>query len=279
MAADLGVGHLMARRSLPPIDFVAETGSTMDDVKELGRDGAPAGAAVVANRQTNGRGRHGSTWASPEGGLYLSVLLRPRVPMGFLMGCAYACTLATYHALRSIGVDDVAIAWPHDLVVDGRKLGGLLVEGGTGVEGVFAVFGFGMNGRATSEVDEDMLRRGMPYDRERTYLVEVLPEGVVAPENARIASIVRDHVVAATEAWAAAINAGRGGAGPLGPLMDEYFDALESMGDEVICFRPDGTYLTQGTLCGLDGWGRITVREKDGTEVELAPEQAVIAPA
>lgn len=279
MGNDVTPDQLREERTLPPIDFVDETGSTMDDVRDLGRDGAPAGACVVANRQTHGRGRHGVVWSSPEGGLYISVLLRPKVPMAFLTGCAYVCGLATYHALKKLGVKDLSISWPHDIVAGGRKLGGLLVEGGTGVDGMFAVFGFGMNGLSAASVDDEVKEAEFPFMREKANLVEVLPEGQVAPERAEVAELIRDYVVTAVEAWAAAIAAGRGAAGPLGPLMDDYFDALESMGDEVLVYRPDGVYLTRGTLCGLDGWGRVTVREADGTELELAPEQAVITPA
>ncbi len=110
----------------------AETiGSTNDTVMQLAAAGAPEGAAVVADEQTAGRGRRGSTWSSPAGaGLYLSVLLRgealTRAPGLSTLGAGAAIARAI---ARATGLR-VSLKWPNDLVIgaEWRKLGGILCE-------------------------------------------------------------------------------------------------------------------------------------------------------
>jgi BirA family transcriptional regulator, biotin operon repressor / biotin---[acetyl-CoA-carboxylase] ligase len=117
---------------------------------ELAREGAAEGSVVVAGRQTRGRGQGSRSWESPEGGLYLSVVLRPPTPSPLLplaigSGIADAVSLDFRVRLR--------LKWPNDLLhVDGggipRKLAGILVDGTHGPDGAFAaVAGVGVNVR------------------------------------------------------------------------------------------------------------------------------------
>jgi BirA family biotin operon repressor/biotin-[acetyl-CoA-carboxylase] ligase len=109
------------------VRWVAETGSTNADVLALARNGAPEGVVLVADHQTAGRGRRDRTWLAPPGSsLLVSVLLRPRVTL------APAATMATAVAMAE-AVEQAAgasptLKWPNDLVVDDRKLAGILAE-------------------------------------------------------------------------------------------------------------------------------------------------------
>ncbi|MEG2745993.1 MAG: biotin--[acetyl-CoA-carboxylase] ligase [Gordonibacter sp.] len=98
-----------------------ETTSTNDEVKRALEAGEPEGLAVLARRQTGGYGRHGRTWASPEGGMYLSLLLRPCVVPARLPTLSLAVSVAVRRALTSLDglvhPDKVLIKWPNDLVV------------------------------------------------------------------------------------------------------------------------------------------------------------------
>src|SRR5260370_24949102 len=85
-----------------PIEHHVRLGSTSDRLKEMAREGAPPWAAVLADEQTGGRGRQGRAWASPPGGLYLSVLLRPRFASLSLV--PLAAGVAVVEALREHGV-------------------------------------------------------------------------------------------------------------------------------------------------------------------------------
>lgn len=133
------VGH-------PTVAFDSVT-STNDIAKDLALHGAPDGLAVVARSQTQGRGRRGRAWISlPDQAVYLSVLLRPpwkaqeATWLGVLGGIAAA------EAVAEAGVPELLIKWPNDVLVRGRKIGGVLVEPRVGDDDLaFAVLGIGIN--------------------------------------------------------------------------------------------------------------------------------------
>lgn len=119
--------------------------STNDEAKRLARDGAPAGTVVVAAEQTAGRGTRGRAWHSPPGlGLYLSIVLRPPIPD--LAGLPLRAAWAVRDAVRAATGVAAEVEPPNDLVLGGRKLGGILCE--SAFEGgrlEFAVVGIGLN--------------------------------------------------------------------------------------------------------------------------------------
>lgn len=121
-------------------------GSTMDLLHQLAADGADAGTVVVAGEQTSGRGSRGRVWRSPPGGLWLSALYRPRGQTGVDL-LSLRVGLALAEAIEAIGPRlHVAIKWPNDLMLDDRKLGGVLCEARwQGEEPVWIVVGVGLN--------------------------------------------------------------------------------------------------------------------------------------
>ncbi|WP_293817097.1 biotin--[acetyl-CoA-carboxylase] ligase [uncultured Parolsenella sp.] len=273
-----------AKDELPAPSVVDETGSTNDDVMELGRAGEPAGTAVAAHEQTLGRGRRGHIWGSPEGGLYLSVLLRPQVPMHYLMGLSAVCALGALDALHELGATKAELKWPNDVIVPERggvvgavrKLAGILVEAGTGEAGVFAVCGIGVN-LAAPHIDMGSMGSARPLSA--AGLAEAMGEGeagepLETPGFEELARALRDHIVARVDAWEAAVRGGRGAAGPLAPILSEYFDHIPLLGHEAEAVLPDGRACARGTFCGLDVWGRAELRLADGREVDFASEQA-----
>lgn len=118
-------GRIIGRR----LQVVAEIGSTNDAILAAGHAGEPEGLAVLADRQTSGRGRRGRSWASRPGvGIYTSILLRPPVsplqaPLLTLMA-----GLATADAIASVARVDPMLKWPNDLLLEGRKVVGILTE-------------------------------------------------------------------------------------------------------------------------------------------------------
>jgi BirA family transcriptional regulator, biotin operon repressor / biotin---[acetyl-CoA-carboxylase] ligase len=95
----------------------------------MAEDGAPEGTVVVAAEQTAGRGRHGRRWSSPEGeGLYLSVILRPEIPFSQLWQTAFVASLATAEAVGQVSGLVPRIKWPNDVLLNGRKVCGILTE-------------------------------------------------------------------------------------------------------------------------------------------------------
>ena len=106
---------------------LAETGSTNADLLALARDGAEDGIWLRADRQTAGRGREGRAWQSPVGNLYASTLvrLRPTDPPAPTLALVAAVALA--ETIGALGCD-VTIKWPNDVLLDGGKLAGVLLE-------------------------------------------------------------------------------------------------------------------------------------------------------
>lgn len=127
------------------IEHLAVVGSTNERLKEQARKGAREWSAVLAERQTAGRGRQGQTWASPPGNLHLSVLLRPALSPASWGVLPLAAGLAVCEAVSELGVV-AELKWPNDVLVAGRKLAGVLVEAVSGSRGLeSAVVGMGVN--------------------------------------------------------------------------------------------------------------------------------------
>jgi len=102
--------------------------STNETAKALARDGAPHGTAVLAERQTAGRGRSGRSFLSPEGGLYLSVILRPQAEPEALLPLTALLAAAALEPVESVSGVRPGIKWTNDLVAEGKKLAGILTE-------------------------------------------------------------------------------------------------------------------------------------------------------
>ncbi len=106
------------------IHHEALVGSTNDWAKSLAAAGAPEGTLCWADAQSAGRGRRGRSWLSPTGGLYLSLVLRPDLPP---VAIPRLTPMAAVAVARAIG-PAVAIKWPNDVLLDGRKVCGILSE-------------------------------------------------------------------------------------------------------------------------------------------------------
>ena len=134
-------------------------GSTQERARELARDGAPHGTLVVTGVQTGGRGRLRRAWGSPEGGLWMSLVLRPDLEAAAASRITQTAAVAVAKALRELGAN-VGIKWPNDLLVEpgGRKICGILAESSIGgaVPGKaprvdHAVLGVGLNANVDPE--------------------------------------------------------------------------------------------------------------------------------
>ena len=109
------------------IDYRLETGSTMDDARDLARQGAPEGVVVIAEQQGTGRGRFNRTWVSPSGlNLYMTLLLRPSPSQLPYMNMAAA--LAVHKTVSDASGLPTSVKWPNDVRIEGRKLSGILIE-------------------------------------------------------------------------------------------------------------------------------------------------------
>jgi BirA family transcriptional regulator, biotin operon repressor / biotin---[acetyl-CoA-carboxylase] ligase len=143
-------------------------GSTQTRARELALAGTPHGTLVVAEVQTGGRGRLGRSWGSPQGGLWMSLVLRPRFEARLASRITQTAAVGVAKALWEIGVE-ARIKWPNDLLVSGKKICGILAESsaenatGTakGKRLDYVILGVGMNANL------DPAELGVP-DREVT---------------------------------------------------------------------------------------------------------------
>jgi BirA family biotin operon repressor/biotin-[acetyl-CoA-carboxylase] ligase len=122
-------------------------GSTNARMVDAAGKGAPEGSVIIADEQTAGRGRGVHQWHSPRNtGIYVSVLLRPRTPASEIVILSLLAGLAAHAALRDISAINADLRWPNDVLLNGRKLGGILIEAATEGERVrHAVVGIGLN--------------------------------------------------------------------------------------------------------------------------------------
>lgn len=150
-----GVGWLLTACELPSTNAVA---------KELALKGVPEGGLVLAQRQTGGRGRLGRSFESPEGGIYMSLVLRPE---GTLEQCTMLTMAAAVGVCRAmekhLGISP-GIKWVNDLYLEGRKICGILVEGAAQGEKLkYAVAGVGINYQTPAFTGELALKAGSLY--------------------------------------------------------------------------------------------------------------------
>jgi BirA family transcriptional regulator, biotin operon repressor / biotin---[acetyl-CoA-carboxylase] ligase len=216
-----------ARAAFPgrPIDYYPTIDSTMNAAATL-----ELGAVVAAGEQTAGQGRHGHSWHSEAGaGLYFSIVLEPSPVLTLALGLAAAEAIAQ---LTGVACD---LRWPNDLMLDGKKLGGILVQ----LSGAHAIAGVGINLNQISfpaglEATSLKLHTGRDTDA-ADLLIGVLKaiDSFCAEDKETILRLFTH---------ASSYAAGR----------------------RVSVALPDGTI--EGTSAGLDPDGFLIVRKDDGTD-------------
>jgi BirA family biotin operon repressor/biotin-[acetyl-CoA-carboxylase] ligase len=141
-----------ARPKLPPayrLVALETVGSTNDEALRLAAEGAEDGTLVWAREQTAGRGRQGRGWSSPPGNLYLSIVLRPDCAPAEAAQLSFVAGLALGEAFGSIAppMIEVTYKWPNDLLLNGRKAAGILLESRSDPDGTldWLILGLGAN--------------------------------------------------------------------------------------------------------------------------------------
>ena len=145
---------MAADTSLPPgykLRAYAEIDSTNDEARRLAAEGELGPTWIMTDRQTAGRGRRGRTWTSPVGNLMCTLLLRPKCSPAKAAELSFVAGLAIHEAACALmpGVpgDTINLKWPNDLLIDGKKASGILLESesGSGNEVDWLAIGIGLN--------------------------------------------------------------------------------------------------------------------------------------
>ena len=236
--------------------YALQAGSTNDAAARLAEAGATEGTTVVAESQSAGRGRHGRMWASPAGaGLYVSTIVRPD-RTGPMARNTAAVTLmagvALADAVREATGLVVEIKWPNDLMVERRKLAGILAEASAvGTELEYIVLGFGINIRQAAYPPDVAARAtsleaelGRPVDRGA-----VLARALVNLAQGRIALAQ----------------------GQLGAILDRWRALAPSAVGAPIEWQV-GESVRRGRTAGLDRDGALLVEVPTGIERVAAGE-------
>jgi BirA family biotin operon repressor/biotin-[acetyl-CoA-carboxylase] ligase len=217
--------------------------STNAEAKRLAGAGAEAGTVVRARVQEQGRGRRGRAWSSPPGNLYCSVLLRPTAAPGEVGQLSFVTALAVGEALESLlpAERQVRLKWPNDVLVNGAKVSGILIEtaatGGGPVQ--FAIVGTGIN-------------------------VASFPENAERPATSLAAEGADAGVDAVLEVYLAALDGwlGRWRAQGFAPVRATWLERATGVGDAVEVRLPERT-LT-GTFEALDEHGALVLADATG---------------
>jgi BirA family biotin operon repressor/biotin-[acetyl-CoA-carboxylase] ligase len=228
---------------------VAECASTNTLLRQWAEEGAPSGTALVADRQTAGRGSRGRGWvASPEASLTFSILWQFPGAMARLSGLSLAAGVAVVRALAHCGVEGVMLKWPNDILHDDGKLGGILVELAAVDDAVHAIIGIGLNLRLPRDIGQ--LSAGAPPPAALERIVTVLPE--------------RNVLLAALLDWLARMF-DRFDADGFGGLR-EAWQACNAWREKPVRVLRDGRVEKEGVCAGADTDGALLLRTANGLE-------------
>ncbi|WP_165053024.1 MULTISPECIES: biotin--[acetyl-CoA-carboxylase] ligase [unclassified Adlercreutzia] len=242
-----------------------EVTSTNDLVKRALEEGEPEGLAVGARVQTAGYGRQGRAWKSPEGGMYVSLLLRPQVPPAQLPTLSLVVGMAVRRALVALApgaAERVKIKWPNDVVCTSAraaegaplrlsKLCGISLESHAG--GICV--GIGVNVLLPRDAGAPAVGgKNVP-----AYLSELVadasgapgaPDERSAPDIPAVRAAVLEALSELYLAWTAH---------GFGPLLPEYAAHAALDGLRVSVENLDGSPVAEGVARGVDAWGRLLV--------------------
>ena len=237
------------RARIGAIDLFWQIDSTSSELlRRAANDPAPR--ACLAEIQTRGRGRRGRAWRMPlAGGIALSMLRPFESGMAALAGLSLVAGIAVVRALADEGIDRAALKWPNDIVVDGKKLGGILVElGGDALGPCHAVIGVGINVRLGAQA-------GAAIDQPWIDLATLAPDRALLRN--RLAGRILSRLAEALDSFAACGFA---------PFAAEY-ERCDALRGRLVTVSGTGD-AWNGTAGGVTPRGALKVM-RDGSEVHV----------
>lgn len=238
--------NLQTKRFGRPARYFEETPSTQDIVKAWAEEGAQEGALAVAGLQKSGRGRMSRRWLSPQGkGIWMSLLLRPDVPIHCAPQLTLLAAVALCRSLRRQTGLDIGIKWPNDLLVDGKKISGILLESAAEDERlkyIVAGIGISVNLRA-EDYPEELLEKAVSLR-------------MAAGQSFDRRLLIGDFLMEWETLYQLYLEEG------FGPIATLWESMAVSLGKTVELSTPRGTMI--GVPVGLDPTGAIVVKRPDG---------------
>ncbi len=229
-----------------PIVYEPVLDSTNLLMKTLAERGAREGTVAIASKQTAGRGRLARTFQSPEGGLYLSILLRPGCGLERASSLSLMAAVAVCRAVREATGLQPGIKWPNDVLVNGRKLCGILAESAAEGAGCRVIIGIGINANtALEDYEEDI----------RPAVCSVLSETGERTDTRELAR----RLILQLDAMYADWQAG-------GSVLREFRGLCLNVGREVLVQRVERR---KALALNVNGDGSLRVRYEDGSEEDI----------
>ena len=219
--------------------------STADALRARAEAGEAEGLAVLAHRQTAGRGTRGRAWESPPGNLHLSLLLRPGGPGREVPQWSLLAAVALHTALAPLAGPGLTLKWPNDLLLHGAKCAGILSEASLGPDGRldWLALGFGVN----------LARAPAVPGR----LTAALPPPAPGVEEAA------GRIMASLDRWRA-IRDAHG----FGPVREAWLERGHEAGAPLTVAAPSGP--VAGRFAGLDETGALRLRTEGGMRIVTA---------
>lgn len=226
--------------------YYDETDSTNNRAKEAGNNKEPHGTLFVADMQMAGKGRRGRVWKSPSGSsIYMTILLYPDIPPVKAPQLTLIMAIAVAEGIREVTGLETKIKWPNDIVVNGKKICGILTEMSTEIDYInHVVIGIGINVNMES----------FPEDIAKTATSLRIEAGKEFRRFELIAAIM-EHFEKAYEAVCEA--------GSLEPIMEDYNRLLVNCGRRVRVLEPEHEY--DALALGIDKTGELQVECEDGS--------------
>lgn len=226
--------------------------STNTRAKQLAEEGEPEGTLVIADEQTGGKGRRGRAWKSEKGiGIFMSLLLRPTVHPSQASCLTLVAALAVNQGIRQVCQVECGIKWPNDIVLNGKKICGILTETSSELDYIhYAVIGIGINAN-TESFPEELAQKGTSI---------YLETGKKVDRQALAASCME----AFSKYYAIYCKTG-----DLSGLLEEYNQALVNKGRQVqilhgMSEQVDPDEIETGIAQGIDRHGALLVEKEDG---------------
>jgi BirA family biotin operon repressor/biotin-[acetyl-CoA-carboxylase] ligase len=236
--------------------------STNTVAKQRARAGAAHGTVILAEEQTAGRGRMQRSFFSPAGdGIYMSLIIRPDAQVADVAAVTVVAALAVADAIAALTDAKPRIKWPNDVLLDGRKVCGILTEAAVAAESgqaAYLVIGIGVN----------------VHNRE---LPDELKSVAVSLQLASAGRVDRNALVAAILDAFAAHYATFRQSGDLSRLLPTYRARLAMLGQPIDVIRGEERY--QATALDVDARGGLIVRRGDGTLTTLTSGEVSIRPS
>ncbi|WGU95512.1 biotin--[acetyl-CoA-carboxylase] ligase [Paenibacillus dendritiformis] len=227
--------------------ILEKTESTQNEAAAWAKEGVPEGAVVLAEEQTGGRGRQGHVWHSPAGkGVWMSIILRPRIPLPYTPHLTLLGAVAMFRAMKKLTSAPLGIKWPNDILADGKKVAGILLESAAEDERLlYVIAGIGISVNLDSaDFPEELQERATSLK-------------IVTGQEVDRASLVAACLQELEQLYRLYEEEG------FGPIRTLWEAQSITLGRQMTIDTPQGPL--QGVAVGLDQSGALLLKDKTGT--------------